>query len=194
MPTYPTYPTCSLESFSNKGSDACREACREPTSLPTYDQVQKHAQNGVYVGNVGNVGKTPNSNIIDENSSQVSPIALVSPSVSGTDTKSERSPITIMYDNKSLEELEKEAVMIQGMTALEQAGFVMRDPLRDKGYFDRSDFVTRLTLLPNTKWTEDEAEQTLMQLLHEGIIEEIEPGRYKPAAAVVVDAQEFDQP
>jgi hypothetical protein len=50
-----------------------------------------------------------------------------------------------------------------------------------KGHFTREDFVFELQMLPNEHWTYNEAEQTLHQLLEEGNVQEIEPGKFRPA-------------
>jgi hypothetical protein len=52
--------------------------------------------------------------------------------------------------------------------------------MRDKDYFTMEDWVFTLQMLPNERWTEDESEQTLYQLLQEGKIRELEPGKYEP--------------
>ena len=55
----------------------------------------------------------------------------------------------------------------------------------DKGYFTKDEWTVRLLLLPNEHWTEDEAEQTLQELVEEGNVIEIEPvgsGRYRAAS------------
>jgi hypothetical protein len=46
----------------------------------------------------------------------------------------------------------------------------------NKGYSTKDDFVYNLIMRPNEQWTEDQAEQTLDQLLKEGKIEEMEEG------------------
>lgn len=51
----------------------------------------------------------------------------------------------------------------------------------NKEYFTLDDFVFAMQMIPNERWTENEAEQTLYALLEEGKIQEIEPGRYSPA-------------
>jgi hypothetical protein len=50
----------------------------------------------------------------------------------------------------------------------------------NKGYFTKDEWMVRLLLLPNERWTEDQAEQTFYQLLQEGKLTEIEQGRFKP--------------
>jgi hypothetical protein len=50
----------------------------------------------------------------------------------------------------------------------------------NKGYFTIDDWLVRLLFLPNEKWTEDQAEQTLHALLQDGKIRELEPGKYQP--------------
>jgi hypothetical protein len=45
----------------------------------------------------------------------------------------------------------------------------------------------RLLLLPNEKWTEDQANQTLQALIEEGKIEEFEPGKYRPTQKLSVE-------
>jgi hypothetical protein len=50
-----------------------------------------------------------------------------------------------------------------------------------KGHFTYEDFVFELQMLPNEHWTYNEAEQTLHQLLEEGNVREIEPGKFRPA-------------
>jgi hypothetical protein len=49
----------------------------------------------------------------------------------------------------------------------------------DKGYFTLDHFVFAMQMIPNERWTENEAEQTLYALLEEGKIQEIEPGTGK---------------
>jgi hypothetical protein len=53
----------------------------------------------------------------------------------------------------------------------------------NKGYFTRDDWIVRLLLLPNEHFTEDQAEQTLQQLLQEGKVVEFEATKYKPTTA-----------
>jgi hypothetical protein len=50
----------------------------------------------------------------------------------------------------------------------------------NKGYFTKDEWTVRHLLVPNEKWTEDKAEQTLYALVQEGKLTEIEPGRFKP--------------
>jgi hypothetical protein len=52
----------------------------------------------------------------------------------------------------------------------------------NKGYFTASDFIYTLVMLPNEKWTEDEAEQTFCALVTEGKLVEIEPGKFNHPA------------
>jgi replicative DNA helicase Mcm len=50
----------------------------------------------------------------------------------------------------------------------------------NKGYCTVEDFVYAAVMRPNEGWTEDQAEQTLCQLLQEGKLIEVEPRRFKP--------------
>jgi hypothetical protein len=50
----------------------------------------------------------------------------------------------------------------------------------DRGYFTLQDWKTSLMFRPNEHWTEDQAEQTLYQLLQENKVVELETGRYEP--------------
>jgi hypothetical protein len=52
----------------------------------------------------------------------------------------------------------------------------------NKGYFTASDFIYTLIMLPNEKWTEDEAEQTFYALVAEGKLVEVEPGKFNHPA------------
>jgi P4 family phage/plasmid primase-like protien len=50
----------------------------------------------------------------------------------------------------------------------------------NKGYFTKDDWTVRLLFLPDEKWTEDQAEQTLLALIEDGEVTEIEEGRFRP--------------
>jgi hypothetical protein len=52
------------------------------------------------------------------------------------------------------------------------------------GHFTKSDFAFVAFVRPNERWTEDEIEQTLEQLLREGKIVELEGGRYEPVESL----------
>jgi hypothetical protein len=52
----------------------------------------------------------------------------------------------------------------------------------NKGYFTNGDFAFVAMIRPNEHWTDDEIEQTLQQLLREGKIVELEPGKYSPTS------------
>jgi hypothetical protein len=51
----------------------------------------------------------------------------------------------------------------------------------NKGYFTLDDLVFVMQMLPNERWTDNEIEQTLHALLQEGKVQEMEPGKFKPA-------------
>jgi len=51
----------------------------------------------------------------------------------------------------------------------------------DKGHFTKSDFAFVAMMRPNERWTDDEIEQTLQQLVKEDKIRE-ESGKYTPAS------------
>lgn len=57
---------------------------------------------------------------------------------------------------------------------------IIEKAMQGKDHFEGNDFIYAAIMAPNLRWTEDQAEQTLYALLDEGgLIEEIEPGRYK---------------
>jgi len=51
---------------------------------------------------------------------------------------------------------------------------------RNKGYFTKDDFIYHTLMTPNLHWNIDQAEHRLYALLEDGIVEKIEPDRYRP--------------
>ena len=59
----------------------------------------------------------------------------------------------------------------------------------NKGYFILDDLVFHMLMLPNQKWTHNEAQQLVSQLVKEGKLKEMEPGRkYKPVTKELSDS------
>jgi replicative DNA helicase Mcm len=57
---------------------------------------------------------------------------------------------------------------------------ILDEHVNNKGYFTKDDFVYALIMRPKQEgWTEDQAEQTLLALVEEGKVVEVEPGKYK---------------
>jgi len=57
---------------------------------------------------------------------------------------------------------------------------MLDDKGRNKGYFTKDDFIYHALMTPNLRWNVDQAEHRLYELLEDGIVEEIEPDRYRP--------------
>jgi hypothetical protein len=53
---------------------------------------------------------------------------------------------------------------------------------KSKGYFSLLDLDFHLQMLPNNAgWNEDKTKELIDHLLQEGKLQQIEPGKYKPA-------------
>lgn len=57
---------------------------------------------------------------------------------------------------------------------------LVKKAMKDKDYFTKDDWVFTCLLWPNLNLTVKSTERTLQQLLQEGKIREVEPGKYKP--------------
>jgi DNA replicative helicase MCM subunit Mcm2 (Cdc46/Mcm family) len=132
-------------------------------------------------GGTGELKKASNGSTIAVHS--LKPLTLVRVEVVGMSHASHPSPDV---GNKLQEESNNEKNPSTGDlsdTSDTQSDLPLNDltkkAMRDKDYFTRDDWVFTLQMLPNERRTEDESEQTLYQLLQEGKIRELEPGKYQ---------------